>query len=328
MISKKLKQGDEIRVISPARSMGIIGEKSKQIAYNKLQDIGFNVTFSKNIDERDAFNSSSIKSRVEDLHKAFKDPNVKAILTTIGGFNSNQLLSYLDYDLIKKNPKILCGFSDITALANAIYAKTGLVTYSGPHFSSFAMIRGLDYTINHFKKCLIEKESFEVLPSPEWSDDAWYKDQENRVFIKNEGYWTINEGKGSGKIIGGNMCTFNLLQGTEFMPSLKNSILFLEDDELVKESSTSDFDRNLQSLIHLPTFKGVKGIVIGRFQKESKVTLDLLTQVIKSKKELNNLPVIANVDFGHTTPIITFPIGGEVQISAKNGVAKITILKH
>ena len=130
MIPDKLKKGDEIRVISPARSLSIISQEMRDIAIKRLTDIGFKVTYAKHVEEKDDFNSSSIKSRVDDLHSAFKDKNVKGILTVIGGFNSNQILRYLDYDLIKQNPKILCGFSDITALSNAIYRKTGLVTYS------------------------------------------------------------------------------------------------------------------------------------------------------------------------------------------------------
>jgi muramoyltetrapeptide carboxypeptidase LdcA involved in peptidoglycan recycling len=187
------------------------------------------------------------------------------------------------------------------------------------------MLKGLDYTIDYFKKCLIEKNPFEIKPSKEWSDDNWYKDQENRKFIKNKGFLVINEGEAEGRIIGGNLCTFNLLQGTEFMPSLKNSILFIEDDE---ESKPQHFDRDLQSLIHLPDFDEVKGIVIGRFQNASKMTDNLLTKIIKTKKELENLPIIANVDFGHTTPHITFPIGGTTPIYAKEGKTKIIINQH
>ncbi len=135
----------------------------------------------------------------------------------------------------------------------------------------------------------------------------------------------INEDKASGIILGANLGTFNLLQGTEYLPSLKNSILFIEDDS---ESLTYHFDRDLQSLIHLPDFKQVKGIVIGRFQNASKITNELLIKIIKTKKELDHLPVIANVDFGHTSPMATFPVGGEARLEAKNGKIKLEIIKH
>jgi muramoyltetrapeptide carboxypeptidase LdcA involved in peptidoglycan recycling len=128
------------------------------------------------------FGSSSIEERIEDLHQAFADESVDIILTTIGGHNCNQLLKHLDYQLIKENPKVIVGYSDITALTNAIHAKTGLITYSGPHFSTFGMKKGVDYTIDYFQKCLMMEDPFTVNPSTHWSDDAWYLDQENRTF--------------------------------------------------------------------------------------------------------------------------------------------------
>jgi muramoyltetrapeptide carboxypeptidase LdcA involved in peptidoglycan recycling len=313
MKPNKLKPGDELRIISPARSLSLIAAEQRKIAKEQLQKLGFRISFSVNSFEKDDFVSSSIESRIEDLHEAFLDPNVKGILTTIGGFNSNQLLRYIDYSIIAEHPKRLCGYSDITALSNAIYAKTGLITYSGPHFSSFAMLHDNEYTTQYFRKLMMDNKEILVEPSKHWSDDEWYLDQENRVFIRNEGPFIINDGEAKGTIIGGNLCTLNLLQGTEYMPSLKNSIVFLEDDY---ESSPATFDRDLQSLIHQPDFQHVKGLVIGRFQQGTRMTKDLLTKIITSKEELSDIPVIADVDFGHTSPMITFPVGGQASLRA------------
>jgi len=321
----KLKVGDEVRVVAPSRSLAIISPESREIANKRFQELGLKLSFGKHVEERDDFASSSIVSRVEDLHEAFKDKNVKAILTVIGGFNSNQLLRYIDWEVIKSNPKILCGFSDITALNNAFFAKTGLVTYSGPHYSSFGQKLYFDYTLDYFKKCLFSEEPFDIKPSDSWSDDTWYKNQDDRKLIPNSGWLVLNEGKTEGIILGANLCTFNLLQGTEYFPDLTGSILFLEDDE---ESAPHDFDRNLQSLIHLPGFSKVKGLVIGRFQNASEMTNEKLTQIIKTKKELDNLPVVAGVDFGHTDPKITFPVGGEVKLYLAKSSSIIQIVKH
>src|SRR3989339_54658 len=308
---QKLQSGDEIRVIAPSRSFAIISEELRNIASDRFSKLGLKVSFGSHIEESDDFASSSIKSRIEDIHTAFSDKNVKAIITVLGGFNSNQLLRYLDWELIKNNPKNLCGFSDITALSNAIFAKTGLVSYSGPHYSTFGQKLYFEYTLDYFKKCLFSDAPFKIIPSNEWSDDAWYINQEERNLVKNNGFLMINQGQARGTIIGANLCTFNLLQGTEYFPSLTDSILFIEDDE---ESSPVHFDRDLQSLIHLPNFKEVEGIVIGRFQNASKISDEILVKIIKTKKELDSIPVLANVDFGHTSPIITFPIGGEAEL--------------
>ena len=328
IIPSKLKKGDEIRVIAPSRSLSLVSEENIKLAKENLEKQGYKVTFSKNCRESDMFMSSSIKARVEDLHQAFKDKKVKAILTVIGGFNSNELLPYIDYKLIKNNPKILCGYSDITALSNAITAKTGLITYSGLHFSTWSMKKGFEYNLEYFNKCLVEDKKYPVLASPLWSDDAWYRDQENRNFEKNEGYMVINKGEAEGTILGGNLCTLNLLQGTEFMPNLSGSILFIEDDDMTGSFFGVEFNRNLQSLIHQPNFKKVKGIVFGRFQKKAEMTIEKLKFIVQNKKELKSMPIIAGVDFGHSNPFITFPIGGTVKMSTLKGKATIEIIKH
>lgn len=323
MFAPKLVPGDEIRVIAPSTSMIILKEAQVDLAVERLNNLGFNVTFGKNADVHDEFFSSSIEERIEDLHDAFADSNVKGILTAIGGYNSNQLLKYIDFDLIAANPKIFCGYSDITALQLAIYKKTGLVTYSGPHFSSFGVKHGLDYTMESFLQAVTNDAPYEVVPSEAWSDDAWYLDQENRTFNEQNGYLILQEGEAEGKLIGGNLCTMNLLQGTEFMPSLKDSILFIEDDE---ESHSRSFDRDLQSLLHLPDADSIKAILIGRFQKNSNITEEALRKIITSKEELRNIPIIANVNIGHVQPFVTLPIGAIATVkAAADGQAEIFI---
>ena len=327
IVPQKLRSGDEIRVIAPALSLSILSADKIDYAVAELQKLGLVVTFSHNAREMDDFSSSSITSRVDDIHDAFRDPHVKGILTVIGGFNSNQLLAHLDYDLIKNNPKILCGYSDITALATAITAKTGLITYSGMHFSTFSMHKETEYNIAYFKKCCMSDDPFFIDASQTWSDDAWFRNQEDRTILQNDGWWVIQEGEGSGMTIGGNLCTLNLLQGTSFMPDLTNTILFIEDDNAV-DDFVAEFDRNLQSLIHQKDFSGVRGIVIGRMQIASKMTRDILTKILSSKKELAHLPIIANLDFGHTNPLFTFPIGGSVEICAASKNPSIRITQH
>lgn len=322
---EKLKKGDKVMVIAPSNSLSIISEETRQVANDRFQEMGLELVFGKHVEEVDDFGSSSIESRISDLHAAFSDKSVRGVFAVIGGFNCNQLLRYIDWDLIKNNPKVFIGYSDTTALQNAVFAKTGLVTYSGPAYSTFGQKLYFDYTLEYFKKCLLDSKEFDISPSESWSDDRWYLDQANRKLYKNDGWLVINEGKAEGTILGANICTFNLLQGTEYFPDISNSILFLEDDA---ESKLVNFDRDLQSIIHLPNFNKVKGVVIGRFQNESKVKSEQLVRTIKSKKELDNIPVIANVDFGHTSPIITFPIGGEVALLVSRKKSELRIIKY
>jgi len=323
---RKLKYGAHIRVIAPARSMALISGERRTLAIGKLAELGLEVSFGKNIEIRDEFLSSPVSARLDDLHDAFADTTVDGILTVIGGYNSNQLLDGIDYDLIARNPKILCGYSDISTLSNAIFARTGLIGYLGPHFSTFSMLKGFDYTLSSFRHCLMEDPTWiEVKSSDTWSDDEWYLDQNNRQFETNDGgYWLLNQGSGAatGCIIGGHLRCLHALQGTPYMPDMSQALLFLEEDE---EIGVQVFDRMLQSLLQQPAARNIQGIVIGRFQKKSEMTREKLEKVISTKTALNGKVVIANADFGHTSPIFTFPVGGQGKIEVKNSKIKLFI---
>ena len=308
MIAPKLKIGDEIRVISPSRSLSVVKEARIKEAVEFLESQGFKVTFSKNCRKIDEVDSSSIQERVDDLHEAFLDQNIKAILTSIGGFNVNQILEYINYDIIKNNPKIICGYSDITALLNAIYAKTGLITYHGLHFSSFKNHLNREYSNMFFKKCVCESEQYDIYPSSQEYN-----------------YEIIQKGKVEGEIVGGNLCTLNLLQGTEFMPDLEGKILFIEDDNIVWDLFSYEFDRNLQSLLQVKGADKIKGIVFGKFSEDSKMTKEVIKRIVENKRQLKNVPIVFNIDFGHIFPMITFPIGGKIRIELDNR-SIITIL--
>ena len=315
----KLSPGDLVRVIAPSMSLAFVSEEHRRIAERVLEEMGLRVSYGANTIEKNKDNSSSIKSRVQDFHDAFADTEVKLIICALGGYSSHEMLDHLNYDLIKANPKRLCGFSDITALSNGIFAKTGIVTYSGPCFANLAMIKGRDYIDRYFKSIMFDDHDIIIEPSKEWSEDKWYKDQKNRQFKLNPGYWHLNEGSTKGHIVGGNISTLRLLLGSQYIPSFQNCVLFIEENTATGDAEdTYEFKRFIQSLIHQPYFSSVKGLVIGRFKSKSAVNQKALTNIIAYFKELKDIPVIANVDFGHTYPFFTFPIGGKVEIEKKN----------
>ena len=325
---KKINKDDIIQVISPSGTLNLESSVFK-IAKDNFQELfGIKIEYSKNSGKPDIYGSSSLKQRLDDLHNAFRNKKVKGIICLTGGYNVNDLLKYIDWKIIKSNPKPIIGSSDITVLINSIYSKTGLITYFGPNYFKFGMKIGLDYTLDYFKKCLIFNDEYIINSSKDWSSDKWYRDQENRNFYKNKGMVVINKGKARGVVVGGNLCSLNLLQGTEFMPSLKNSILLIEDDDLAGDNCFGEFSRNLQSLLHLQEAKFIKGVILGRFQPNSQMDIKKIKYIINSKKELKNIPVIANVDFGHTDPMLTLPIGGTIEVIAKSGKPVIKIINH
>ncbi|GAA4571509.1 S66 family peptidase [Planotetraspora kaengkrachanensis] len=322
----KLSEGDVIRVVAPARSRAMVAEHDHaHIIESRFADLGLTLSYGRHVDERDSFDSSSIASRVADLHEAFADSSVAAIMTVIGGYNCNELLPFLDWELIRANPKILCGYSDITALQNAILARTGLVTFSGPHWSTFGMRDHFEQTLQWFTEVMFGSDPIALTPADDWSDDLWFLDQDKRDLIPNEGWWPIRPGTAEGRIVGGNLCTLNLLQGTSYMPSLDGAILIVEDDS---ESHPATFARDLTSLLQLPEAAGIRALAIGRFQKASHMTRSLLEQIISTQPSLTGIPVLANIDVGHTSPLATFPIGGQAQVTVLSDEVSLTLRRH
>lgn len=327
MVPNKLQAGDQIRIVALSGSLATswITKEVKELSDKQLKHLGFKVTFGAHVNEIDLLGTSSIRSRVFDLHEAFRDPSVQGIISVVGGYSTNQILGEIDYDLIRKHPKVVCGYSDITALLNAIHSKAEVITYHGPHFINFGMKKGAQYITRSFQQCLMKEGAFRITPAKKWSDDRWVTNQEKRKFHSNSGFWTINNGVANGRIVGGNLNTFTLLHGTPFMPSLRGAILFLEDTGSI---SAQEFDRLLQSTIDQSDFAHTVGLVIGRFEKGSGINRRTLEKIISQKPCLEGKTIVANVDFGHTLPFATLPIGGNALINATKEGAEIEITLH
>ena len=320
MLPEKINAGDEIRIIAPARSAGDIDEVVIARAQAALESLSLKVSFSQYAFSRSQRGCPTEVEKVDDLHAAFLDPNVKGIRAAIGGFNSNQLLGRIDWDIIRANPKIFAGFSDITVLNHAILAKTGLVTFATPYFYCFGLPPESNYSLEYFRRCLFagQPETYKVRASKEFYDYAWdYDEKSPRSKIVNGGMKIIQPGQASGTLLGGNLCSLNLLNGTEYFPCVEGDIILcLEDDSY--DSIPETFERNLQSLIQQPYFRQVKAILFGRFQRESIAANDSLAAIISSKKIGSNIPIVSNLDFGHTDPKFSYKIGGWASVEAYN----------
>jgi muramoyltetrapeptide carboxypeptidase len=321
----RLKKGDHVRVISFGLSLKGVSISQREICKRNLENLGLHISFGKHVEDNDEFGTSSVSARIEDLNEALADPEVKIILSGMGGMNTAQILRSINWNLLKNNSKIFCGFSDITVLVNAIYAKTGIVTYYGPFYGTFGMEKGTEYMLEKFKTCLFSKEPFIVNPANFWSDDFWWLNQEKRKFFPNPGPLIINEGDAEGKLIGGHLTSLSTLFGTEFFPNLSNSIILIEENNEIKPRS---FDRLLQSLIHQKGFNKAKALLIGRFTSASQISDDILVRIVKNHPELSRIPVVANLNFGHTYPQFTFPIGGTGRVGVKDGKMVFEIIKH
>lgn len=325
MIPDKLKPGDEVRVIAPACSASDIDERVLDRAKAALESLGLKVTFSKNAFSRNQRGCPMDDEKVEDLQEAFMDENVKCVLAAIGGFNSNQLLGRIDWQIIKDNPKIFGGFSDITVLNHAILAKTGLVTYAMPNFYCFGLPPEANYSLEYFRRCLFLDQPAELVvqQSETFYDLPWdYDEASPRQALENDGPRVVQSGLAEGVMIGGNLCSLNLLNGTEYFPKVEDDIILcIEDDSY--DSIPETVERNFQSLMQQPFFRQVKAILVGRFQGESRATDDMISDIILSKNIDSKIPVIVDLDFGHTDPKFTYPVGGKCKVVAGSNI-KIT----
>jgi muramoyltetrapeptide carboxypeptidase LdcA involved in peptidoglycan recycling len=302
-------------------------ESDVQFATSRLESLGLTVSFGRWARECNAHLTAAPQHRLEDFHEAIANPSVKATLAVVGGIGAIQVLDGIDYEEIRSHPKIICGYSDIGYLCNAILARAGVTTYYGPQFTTFMMRQGAEYMIHNFRQCLFTSSPLELRPADKWSDDAWNKDQEHRTFHDNDGFWAIQEGEAEGTIIGGYYTGLNLLQGSGYFPPLREAVLFLEQNANGK-ATLMELDTGLRALSFQSEFPNVRAVVIGRFAKSGRMSRENLTALIGEIPALRHLPVIGNCDFGHMTPILTLPIGGRCKLQVSEGKASITVTEH
>ena len=301
IIPNKIKKGDTIGVVAP--SGPIIGEKIEELmrAKEKVEKDGFKVKFSKNLFSNTNGYSSTAKEKAEDINNMFKDEEVKMIWCAKGGENSNSTFEYLDYELIKNNPKIICGYSDITSLTNIITAKTGLVTFSSTNFKTIETDE-TDYSYKEVMKRFVEG-------SLEFGQEK-------------SGYVTIKEGQAEGKLIGGNLSLIRGLAVGKYSIDFKDKILFLE--ELGYENGPELTNNYLYFMKQNGVFDKIKGIWLGNYEHESGITLEkLLLDVIGDEY---NFPIIKSNNFGHIETKTVIPIGIKSRIDTTKEV-KIELIE-
>ena len=296
----KLNIGDTIGVVAPSNP--IIGDNIEEIKKAKLilENDGFKVKFSKNMFSNSNMYSAYAKEKADDINEMFKDKEIKMIWCAKGGENSNSVFEYLDYDIIKENPKIICGYSDITSITNLINEKTGLVTFSGTNFKTIAT----DLT------------------------DYSYKQAINRFVYGNKDfgefdYYSFNDGQAEGLLIGGNLSLIKNLVCGKYKVNFKNKILFIE--ELGVESSPNLVSNSLYYMKQNGVFSQINGLWIGNYEHESGVTLEkIILDVLDGEY---NFPIIKSNNFGHIEKKTVIPIGikGKIDTSEK---IKIKLLEN
>lgn len=301
IIPEKLKIGDTIGVLAPSNP--IINENIEEINKAKeiIEKLGFKVKFSKNLFSNTNRYSASAKEKAEDINYMFKDKDIKMIWCAKGGENSNSTFEYLDYEIIKQNPKIICGYSDITSITNMITEKTGLVTFSGTNFKTIATDE-TDFSLKEVLKRFVDG-------SLEFGETDY-------------GYKTIKEGLAEGQLIGGNLSLTRGMVAGKYNIDFTDKILFLE--ELGFETGPALVSNYLYYMKQNGVFNKIKGIWIGNYTHESGIKLeDILLDVIG--EEFNG-PIIKSENFGHIDTKTVIPLGSTAKIDTNQKV-KIKLLE-
>ena len=299
---KALEYGDSVGIIAPANYT----PKDAEYMINYLESRGYKVVYGRSYYSQWYNFGGTDDIRAEDINEFFKNKDIKAIFSIRGGYGTIRILDKLDYELIKENPKIFSGFSDITTLLIAINEKTGLVTYHGPMSSNF--------------KNIPEETENSLL-------DAYTKpEKEYNILSYDNDYSIMKSGTSKGQITGGNLSLLVASLGTEYELDTNGKILFIEE---IGEY-TYRVDRMLQQLRLAGKLKNIKGIIIGDFNKVNKEAIEdmSLDQVFEENFKDLNIPIIKGVNSGHVRPFITVPIGSMATIdTSRNEIIIKNIVK-
>lgn len=317
----KLKKGDSIGIFSPSTPITAFTPKRFKRGITYLENKGFKIVEGNLTGKSDFYRSGSIKERAEELNSLIRDSDVACIMSTIGGMNSNSILPYIDYEAFKRNPKPIIGYSDVTAILLAVYAKTGISTYYGPALvASFGEFEPfVDMTYKYFEDILVNEINlpYEIKNPEIWTDEYidWENQDREKQGVHNE-LITVYDGKVEGRLIGGNLNTMTGIWNTEYMPEIKEGdILFIEDS--LKDCG--DIERSFSLLKLSGVFEKVSGIILGKHElfndcKTGRKPYEILLEVLGDKK----IPFLAEFDCCHTHPMITLPIGCRVELDATN----------
>ncbi|PLT31136.1 S66 family peptidase [Peribacillus deserti] len=326
---KKLQAGDRVATVSP--SWGGAGEPALRWRYeqgvNRLEEIfGLKVIPMPNSLKGGDYLYKSPQARAEDLMTAFKDESIKGIISNIGGEDSIRLLPYIDFDVINENPKIFMGYSDVT-ISHLFCHKAGISSFYGPAIlTDFAENVEMDpYTIEMVKRTLFSNDIIgEIQPANEWTSERleWIEENKNRrrTMQKNLGNEVL-QGSGvvQGHLIGGCIEVLEFAKGTDLWPEKKhweNSVLFFETSEEKPEPNLIKYW--LRNYAVQGILKIVNGIIFGK-PKDEKYFDEYKEEIQKVMKEfdLENLPILYNLNFGHTEPKFILPYGAMAEINCE-----------
>ncbi len=305
---RRLTPGDTIGLVAPASSS--LEDEGIRISLDLIRSLGFKVRQGAHIFDRHQYLAGEDRARADDVNSMFADDEVDAIFCLRGGYGTPRILPYLDYDVIRNNPKVLLGMSDITGILTAIHAKTGIVGFHGPNASgSFS-----DYSLSEFKKVLMQPSPTTLIgAAPPFEAGEGKVERNNRLTY-------ITRGVAKGRLSGGNLSLISTLMGTEYEPDFRDRIVFLED---VHEAPYR-IDRMLTQLLLAGKLQQAAGIAFGKFtDSDTDGNTFSLEEVLRDRTADLGIPVVRGFMIGHVSEQTVVPIGIEAELNGDSGTLQL-----
>lgn len=336
----RLKRGDTIAIVSPSfPAVNLFQNRLKRAETFLKSYFDFKIVYAPNASKKTGYVAGSPQERADDINWSFSNTDVNCVMAAIGGLNSNALLPYIDFEIIKKNPKIFIGYSDVTAVHLPITLLGNLVTFYGPAlFSEWGEFpQPFLYTINSFEKMTFANTPYgDIEAAGEWTDEflEWGigADNRDRKLNKSVEWKIINEGTAEGILFGGNVDTINVLCGTKYFSFPEEDFIFFFEITHLKPPA---IDRALEQLVQNGLFKNMKGILFSKYHaydnslggivhETTENDFEMVELILAEKFKHLDIPIISRMDFGHTDPMFTLPIGVKARIVNN----KVTILEN
>jgi len=318
----KLNPGDTIAIVSPSWGGAGLFPHRVDLGVRQLQSLGYQVKFAPHALNHMGFVSDTAENRASDINSMFADASIQAIIGAIGGDHACHLLPLLDYELIAAHPKIFMGYSDTTVLNVALWARLGMVTFNGPALlTDFAEYPHMfAYTQEYFLKAVSHHAPIgSIIPSASWTEEMldWStrKDLERPRQMRTSGGWTwLKPGRAEGRLIGGCIESLQHLRATPYWPDWSDAILFFETSE--DKPSPTTVDGILMDYENMGIFSQLQGMLVGRPMYYSDLEKKQLDERILERTKGFSFPIVTGMDFGHTAPQFTLPIGCLARIDS------------
>lgn len=312
-----LQKGDTIGIFTPSSAASVWAVERYERAKQFLEQRGFILKEGHLTGKQQAYRSGTPKQRAEELNELLRDSSVKMVMSMIGGTNSNSILPYIDYEAFRQQPKIVVGYSDVTAILLALYAKTGVPTFYGPalvpSFGEFPPL--VDDTYRYFERyfCHTPTIPYTIARSDVWSDEAvnWLHYERPKITYVNT-WQAVHDTVVEGRLIGGNNNAMYGCIGTPYFPNIQQGDILLLEDSM---KSASTVEKNMAMLKLHGVFDKVGAILLGKYERyddegSGKQPLDLLLEQLDDRP----IPILANIDCAHTHPMFPLPIGRKVRV--------------